>query len=410
MGYFKQTVISISWVSAFRIANRILSIVRTAILARLLTPLQFGDYGIAVMVLGLVEIFTETGINVFFVQQDDDNAISNYIDTAWVISIIRGVAITAIVLISSVPVSIFFNDPAAKNLILIMALVPFIRGFINPAEAKFQKHLRFHQEFFLRTLVTLADAAAALSIAYLYRTPMGLVCGLIAGAAVEVVVSQLLIHPRPKFAFDASKGKEIVSSGKWITSAGVASYFATKGVDMSIGKLLSTQSLGIFQMAYRFSILFVDELVEMTNRVAFPVYMKIGGDRARLQTAFLKMYVSFILTVGALMTLVALFAKPIVAILLGPTWADTTIYLQLLSMVGFALALANTTNPLFLAVKKQNYLSHSVFCQLIVFVLLMIPTLQTPSLERIILAFLGSIIASLPLRTYYAIKIFSKKN
>lgn len=407
MGYFKQTMVSISWVSAFRVAYRSLSIVRTAILARLLTPIQFGDFGIAVLVLGLIEMFTETGINVFFVQHEKDSVFDDYIDTAWVISIFRGIIIALVVLASAVPVSLFFNNPASKNLILCMALVPFIRGFINPAEAKFQKHLHFNQEFYLRTLITLADAAAALGIVYLYRTPMGLVIGLVAGAVVEVIASQLLIHPRPKFIFNTQKGKSIINSGKWVTTAGITAYFVKNGVDMSVGKLLSTQALGIYQMAYKFSVIFVDELVEMTNRVAFPVYAKIGGDRSRLKKAFLKTYVSFILIVGILMGLVALFAKPIVEILLGPTWIATTQYLQLLSLVGFALAVTNATNPLFLAVKKQNYLSHVIFGQLIVFILLMIPTIHTPSLDRIILVYLGSIVASIPLRTYYTLKIFS---
>ncbi len=409
MGYFRQTVISISWVSAFRVAYRFLSVVRTAILARLLTPTQFGDFGIATMILGLIEIFTETGINVFFVQQEEKENFADYVDTAWVISILRGIIISITVFVSSIPVSHFFNNPASQSLIMWMALVPFIRGFINPSEAKFQKQLRFNQEFLLRTAITLTDAIVALTISFLYKSPIGLVAGLIGGALIEVVVSQICIHPRPKLQFNKTRAASIIHSGKWITSAGIGSYFATKGVDMSIGKLLSTQSLGIFQMAYRFSVLFVDELVEMTNRVAFPVYTKIGGDRVRLKKAFLKMYLSFTFTVGCLMTVVGIFAKPIVQMLLGNQWVETTLYLQLLCIVGFVLAITNSINPLFLAVKKQEYLSHSVYCQLFVFVALMIKTIAHPSLDRIILAFLGSIVASIPLRAYYTIRIFSHK-
>jgi len=409
MGYFRQTVISVTWVSAFRIANRFLSIVRTVILARLLTPIQFGDFGIASLILALVEIFTETGINVFLVQQEDDDAVVHYLDTAWVISIFRGIIISIIVVLASFPVSQFFDNPASRTLILLMALVPLIRGFINPAEAKFQKQLKFNQEFYFRSLITIADAAVALTVAFIYRTPISLIAGLIAGAAVEAIASLAFIHPRPKFHYDPKQAKEIIGSGKWVTGAGIAAYFASKGVDISIGRLLSTASLGIYQMAYKFSLLFVDELVEMVNRVAFPVFVRIGGDRRRLQIAFLKMYAGFTAIVTILMGCVALFAEPIVNILLGPNWTEATKYLRLLSFVGIAISFAVPTNPLFLAIKKQRYLSHVVGVQLIAFILALIPTISAPSLEKVILALLISIIASVPLRTFYAYKIFAQK-
>lgn len=405
MGYFRHALISVSWVSAFRITNRILSVIRTALLARLLTPTQFGDFGISAMVLAFAEIFTETGINVFLVQQEDEASIHHYLNTAWVISIIRGFFIATLVILISLPVSHFFQNDASRSLILLIALVPLIRGFINPATVKFQKHLKFNQEFYFRTLISLADAAVALTIAFVYKSPIGLIWGLIAGAVVEVIASLILVHPTPKFVVNKQQVKDILQSGKWVTGAGIAAYFAGKGPDISIGKLLSTQSLGVFQMAYKFSVMFVDELIEMVNRVAFPVYTRIQGDRARLKKAFLRTYFSFISSVSILMLLVALCAQPIVTIVLGPGWIDTTVYLRLLCMVGVAIAFAAPTNPLFLAVKKQNYLTHVVIAQLFVFIIMIIPIISRPSLEHIILALLASIIASIPLRTYYAYKI-----
>lgn len=407
MGYFRQAIISVSWVSAFRVSNRVLAFVRTAILARLLTPTQFGDFGIAAMILAFVEIFTETGINVFLVQQEDEEAVHNYLNTAWVISIIRGFAIALMVALASGPISHFFQNESSRPLILLIAFVPLIRGFINPAIAKFQKHLKFHQEFYFRTLITVADAVAALTVAFFYHTPAGLIWGLIAGAVVEVIASNLWVRPTPKFRATKQQVKEILSSGKWVTSAGIAAYFAGKGPDISIGKLLSTQSLGIFQMAYKFSILFVDELVEMVNRVAFPIYTRIGGDRKRLKKAFLRTYFSFAISVSLLMVVVSFLATPIVNIMLGPAWIDTTTYLRLLCLVGVAIAFGAPTNPLFLAVKKQNYLTHVVLAQLFVFIIMVIPAIAHPNLERIILAFLASIVASLPLRTYYAYRILT---
>jgi len=97
MGYTKQTIKGISWIGAFRIVTRIISFARTALLARLLTPRDFGVFGIATLVLSFLEIVTETGINIILVQKKEN--INEFINTAWVTSIIRGVLISIFIIV-----------------------------------------------------------------------------------------------------------------------------------------------------------------------------------------------------------------------------------------------------------------------------------------------------------------------
>ena len=88
MGYYKQAVNGISWMGGLRLFTRLLALIKIAILARILLPFQFGIYGIATLVLGFLEMLTETGINIFLIQQKEQ--IDEYVNSAWVVSIIRG--------------------------------------------------------------------------------------------------------------------------------------------------------------------------------------------------------------------------------------------------------------------------------------------------------------------------------
>ena len=88
MGYLKDTIKGLSWMTALRAVTRGLAVVKIAILARILLPSQFGNYGIALLVLGFLEVLTETGINVFLIQEKDDP--QKYLNSAWVVSIARG--------------------------------------------------------------------------------------------------------------------------------------------------------------------------------------------------------------------------------------------------------------------------------------------------------------------------------
>ena len=109
MGYTKEAIKGISWVGAFRLSTRFITLLRTAILARILSPAQFGVFGIASLLLGLVEMLTETGINIFLVQEADDA--HKYLNTAWMVSIMRGILISAVIILSAGLVSNFFNSP-----------------------------------------------------------------------------------------------------------------------------------------------------------------------------------------------------------------------------------------------------------------------------------------------------------
>ena len=72
MGYTKDTMRGVGWVGGLRLITRIVSFARIAILARLLSPVQFGVFGIAMLVTALLEVLTETGINVILVQEKND--------------------------------------------------------------------------------------------------------------------------------------------------------------------------------------------------------------------------------------------------------------------------------------------------------------------------------------------------
>ena len=96
MGYLKQTVINVSWAGILRASTRIITFIRIIVLARILTPSQFGVFGIASLVLSFLEILTETGINVFLIQEK--KAIKYYINDAWLVSILRGILISVFII------------------------------------------------------------------------------------------------------------------------------------------------------------------------------------------------------------------------------------------------------------------------------------------------------------------------
>ena len=115
---------------------------------------------------------------------------------------------------------------------------------------------------------------------------------MIAGSLLEIILSWLLVRPLPRFNIESVKVKKVFQRGKWITLAGIFDYLFHNVDDIVVGRLISTASLGLYQVAYRISTLPITEGGEVVSKVVFPVYAKMSGDRERLKKAYTRVLVA----------------------------------------------------------------------------------------------------------------------
>jgi O-antigen/teichoic acid export membrane protein len=338
MGYFRQAVKGTGWMTALRGITRGFGFIKIAILARILTPEDFGIFGIAALTIALLETFTEPGVSLALIQQDED--IDEYVDTAWLISITRGILIGILMASFSGIIAFFFNRPDASGLILVAALIPFIRGFLNPAAVNFVKKLEFNKEFLLRSLPMTVDIGSSITFALLLRSPIAIIYGMLIGSLVEVALTFIIPKIRPSFRFVKSHARKLISFGKWVTVGWIMSYLAENFDDILVGRILGASSLGIYQMAYKMSVLPSVELSEVISKVIFPVYSKIAGDRERLKKAVLKTTAVLIAISVPIVLVIILFPKPIIRVVLGDQWLAAAVPLRILAVFGFTRAIS----------------------------------------------------------------------
>lgn len=397
--YSGKVIAGATWMGAFRIFSRMIAFVRVIILARLLVPAQLGVFGIASISLALLEILTETGINVFLVQEKDK--LDNYVNDAWLVSIIRGILIAVSIILAAPLIITFFKIPQALDLVLLISIVPFIRGFINPAEVKFQKNLQFGKEFYFRTAIFSLDSLIAVVVSLITRSAIGLVFGLIAGAIFEVALSFILIRPIPALKFDLRKISKIFHRGKWVTLYGILNYMASKGDNIVIGRLIGAGALGIYQMGYALAALPVSEIADVSNRVTFPVYSIISGDRKRLIKGFKKA----MLLVSAASILIGIaiffFPKDLFIFIFGQKWESTMTILKPLAIFGIIRAISGTTSAFFLGVEKQNYVAGMTSIRLLILIITIIPLTVGYGIVGASYAVLLSGISEIPIIIYY---------
>jgi O-antigen/teichoic acid export membrane protein len=404
VGYFKDVAKGVGWMTALRGVTRGLAVVKIAVLARVLSPSQFGNYGVALLILGFLEVLTETGINIFLIQEKDET--EKYLDSAWVVSIIRGILISLII-IAVVPwVVYFFKMPCVKNLLYLVAGTAFVRGFINPMEVIFQKNLKFKSEFAFRGGLYFIDALVAISLGLLTHNESAMLIGMLASSGVEVFLSFALFKSRPKLKIQKDKVAKVIASGKWVTGAGIFSYIFQNIDNFVVGKFLGATNLGYYQQAYSISTLPVSEVGQIFNKVTFPVYVNISGDVARLKKAFLKTLGTISALVIPFALVILFLARPIILVFLGPGWLTIEPVLKILAIFGIFKSILNFSYSLFLSLKLQKYVMYSELMGIIGMGIFIFPLTMKFGIFGAGATTIIAFIFSLPVVIYGLVKVF----
>lgn len=383
--------------------TRLLSFAKTIVIARILTPSQFGTFGIANLVLVFVEIVTETGVNTFLIQNKED--IKKFINTSWIVSMVRGLIIALLIIASSPFIAKFFNSQDSFKLLLLISLVPFLRGFINPSVVTFQKELRFNKEFYYRSSTFFVETFFSILLVLWMRTIESLIYAILIGVLYEVILSFLIVKPTPSFSFNFPLFKKVIGYGKWITANTIFNYFFQHTDDISVARLLGTPSLGVYDMAYRISLVPISDVADVITKVTFPVYVKISGDTERLKRAFLRTLLIVFALVVPIGVVLFVFPKEIVTLVLGSKWIEAVPVLKVLAIFGIVRAISVFSSSIFLSLGRQEKVTLVSFVGLLGLAVSIIPLVLSFGIVGAALSALIGASATLPVIFYYWYKL-----
>lgn len=404
MGYKKTALIGIAWIGALRFSTRIFSFFKLIFIARILTPSDIGIFSIASLTLSFLELLTETGVIVVLIQSKKN--LTQYVSSAWIASIIRGIVLTFLLIIIAPFISNFFSSPKSLGILFIISFAPLLRGFINPSVIIFQKELKFNYEFLFKTIVYAAEFIITITLLVLTRSITSLVWGMLVGIIIEVTMSFIFISPRPKLNFDSSYLSEIFHKGKWVTLYGILNYFAQVGDNIAVGKFLGAGPLGIYQMAYKLSTLTFTEITEVVSKVFFPIYTQIAEDRDRLKKVFLKSTFALSMIVIPTSLIIFFYSKEIVLLALGDKWIGAVPVLRILAFYGMARAIVSYPSSLFLALNHQKYIVFTTFVRVLTLAVTIVPFILLYGLAGAGYSVIISILAEIPIILYFAFKVF----
>jgi O-antigen/teichoic acid export membrane protein len=400
-----QTVTSGLWVAFTQGGDRVLMLGMMVVLARLLSPADFGLFGIVLLALSALKRFSQLGISDALIQLPADN-VDDYLDTALTLRFIRGVIVAAVAYVLAPYVAMVFDEPQATQLLRIVAGATVFQTLYNPGAIYFRKSLDFHKQFVYVLSGTLTRVVVSIGYAlFVEATVWALIVGFVAGTFLQMVTSYVIHDYRPRPGFDLAKARQMIGYGKWILGSGIVAFLFREGDDALVGVLLGSAALGLYQLSYRLSNAPATEISQIVSRVVMPAYSKLQDDIAAVREGFyralrMSMLVSFPVGVGIIVV-----APPFVQTFLGDQWTGMIVPMQVLTGYGLLRSIRSPTSPLFKALGRPDYMTKIQTVRLVLLAVIVYPLTTAYGLAGTAFAVLATSFVSMPMGAVLATRL-----
>ncbi len=327
----ERTFSGFSWAILGSGTQVVLKIGVLAVLARLVSPKEFGLMGIATMVVEFSKMFSHMGIGPAIVQREKLE--NRHLITGFTLSLSMGIFFGGILFAIAPTLSIFFRMPELTNVLRVISLVFLIDSLTLIAQALMQRNMKFKISTAIEVISYFVGyGLVGILLAYMGWGVWALVVANLSQAALFTVLMVLFQAFPKKLGFEISAFKELIFFGGGMTLAKIGNYLATQGDNFVVGRTLGAGALGIYGRAYQFMVMPASLFGNALDKALFPAMSKVQNDKQRLAKAYLA-GVSIIALVSIPISLMILFlAHEIVMVLLGAAWSDVILPLQILSL------------------------------------------------------------------------------
>jgi O-antigen/teichoic acid export membrane protein len=324
---YKNLVRGAAWTAAMRWAMRSIGFINIVILARLLTPQDFGIVAMASVIIGFINSFSNIGAHQLIIRERDPTV--DFINTGWTVQVMQGVLVAGLVLIFGPFAAGYFDDNRVESISRFLALSAFIAGWGNIGLTLARKELDFALGFRALVYGRLLSFLVTLVLVLVLRDYWALVYGQIASSVIAVIIS-FRMHPwRPVLCL-ASIGS-FLRYGRSIVPLSIAAYCLGKTQIIIAGGIASAAVLGLFKMASDLTEMLTNELAAPLGRGLMPGYSKLAHDPHRLASVFAVVLNTSSTIIMPLGIGFALVAEDIVVLVLGNQWMETVKYIPWLS-------------------------------------------------------------------------------
>ena len=341
------------WAYGSYVGGRLLVLVATAILARLLDPEDFGLVALGLVFMAALETVKDLGLAQALVAQKPED-VYDRADTVFVGTVALGVALSAVVAALSPLAAYFFDEPELTKIMPVLGLTFTIRSLGATHYALAQKEMRFKA----RTIAELADVLsrglAGIALALAGAGAWALVVGYVVGVLALVVVLWSVIPWRPRLRVVRAHLRSLLRFGGAITGVDVLSAVLSNADYVFVGKVLGPAALGIYTLAFRLPELAIINVANVAGDVLFPTFANV--ERRALAHTYTVALRYMLIVCMPLAAGMAVLSDPLVEVAFGDRWGGAVEPMQVLTIYAFAVTVGIPAGTAYKAMGRADIL------------------------------------------------------
>jgi O-antigen/teichoic acid export membrane protein len=333
---------ALSWSTVGTVTAAALVLARTLVLPRLLSPDEFGLFGLAFFALWLVSIFSDPALGrvALSLRFESPEAEHRFLDTAWTFSLVRSLALTILLALAAVPYAAAVHQPRLAPLLAVSATSLLLGCWGNPGTALLFRQYDQRTLAFQRVATEAVSLAVTVVAAAVWHTAWALVLGSLLGPFIGAAFSYVGPKYRPRLAWHREELARGLKQGSSLGIVTALTFVTTQVDNFLVGRALGAAALGTYQLAYRMGSLPIESLHQVVTSAALPSYVRLRDRGTAAVAARLRLTLSactFLLCAALLPAL--LLRRELVLLVGGQRWLAAAPLLPPL----FLLALLRST-------------------------------------------------------------------
>lgn len=348
MSLKNQAVSGIKWGYTSKSVTTALQLLQTVFMARLLEPKDFGLMAMLMVVVGFAQTFTDMGISKAIIYRQD--ATHNQLSSLYWLNVFSGITVFGLVMAASPHIVFFFNEPGLSRLIFWVSLAFIISPISHQFYILLQKELKFDRLARIEMVSVAIGTVVAVSSAIAGQGVFSFIWGHLAVVSSKTMFAVFSWNTwGPGLHFNREDLRGYISFGLYEMGKKSVNYFVLNLDLLLIGKLLGSEALGFYSVAFQLVMRPFNLISPVISRVSFPVFSKIQNDNTLLKHGYLKitqMVASINIPLYMGMFVVA---DPLMYLILGDGWEPAVSVFKILVWQGIFYSLEGQMGNLLLS-------------------------------------------------------------
>ena len=340
------------WTALQKYSTMLISFISGIILARLLTPYDYGCIGMLSVFMALAEAFIDGGFGSALIQKKRPTQ-EDY-STIFFWNIGMSFVMYAVLYFSAPAISRFYKIPLLCEVLRVQGLVLFIYAFNVIQQNQLRKNLNFKVLSIVTITTSILSLGVTVFMAYKGFGVWALVVQNLISAAIPTFVFWFYIKWRPIFVFSKQSFKELFGFGFYMFLTNLLNQFGQQIQGLLIGKVYNPSTMGYYSKAHSTEKLVSTSIGSVMSQVTYPLYAEVQEDKKQLANMIKRITMTLAYITWPLLLVLLLCAKPIFVLLYSDRWLPSVPYFQILCIAGLAYCLQSVNNQAIAAVGKSK--------------------------------------------------------